>query len=71
MMMTCQSISMNSVKNLRDELERSLKAGLNEAMLTEPALRPWLRLDRDFIALAHRHQEPPACGNSGSHGPRG
>src|SRR4029079_6403993 len=63
--MTCPSISMNSVESLRDELESSLKAGLNEAMLTELALHPWLRFDRDFIALAHRHQEPPACGNNG------
>src|SRR4029078_12235437 len=65
MMMTCKSISMNSVESLRDELESSLKAGLNEAMLTELALRPWLRFDRDFIALAHRHQEPPAWRNNG------
>lgn len=34
-------------------------------MLTELALRPWIQFDRDFIALAHRHQEPPVCGNNG------
>jgi len=56
---------MNFVESLRGALELSLKVGLNEAMVTELALRPWLRLDRDFIALAHRHQEPPACGNNG------
>jgi phage terminase large subunit-like protein len=56
---------MNFVESLRDALELSLKAGLNEAMVMELALRAWLRFDRDFIALAHRHQEPPARGNNG------
>ena len=28
-------------------------------------LAPWLRFDSDFIALAHRHQEPPAAANNG------
>jgi phage terminase large subunit-like protein len=27
--------------------------------------RPWVRLADDFIALAHRHQEPPAHANNG------
>jgi phage terminase large subunit-like protein len=30
-----------------------------------PPLRGWTRLDSDFLALAHRHQEPPSCANSG------
>jgi phage terminase large subunit-like protein len=34
-------------------------------MLRELPFRPWIRFDRDFITLAHRHQEPPACGNNG------
>jgi phage terminase large subunit-like protein len=35
-------------------------------MLSEPAqLRAWLRFDRDFVALAHRHQEPPLHANNG------
>ena len=34
-------------------------------MLARTPLRPLLRFDRDFIALAHRHQEPPACANNG------
>ena len=30
-------------------------------MLKEiPGLARWIRLDRDFAVLAHRHQEPPA-----------
>jgi phage terminase large subunit-like protein len=35
-------------------------------MLTAiPELRPWARLDSDFVTLAHRHQEPPAAANNG------
>ncbi len=34
-------------------------------MLAEIPLRPWTRLERDFIALAHAHQEPPAAANNG------
>ena len=34
-------------------------------MLKEPSLHDWIRLDRDFITLAHRHQDPPAFANSG------
>jgi phage terminase large subunit-like protein len=34
-------------------------------MLAEIPLRPWLRFASDFIALAHRHQEPPAHANNG------
>ncbi|HEY1473371.1 MAG TPA: terminase family protein [Pseudolabrys sp.] len=30
-----------------------------------PELRRWRRLNSDFIALAHRHQEPPAFANNG------
>lgn len=28
-------------------------------------LRPWLRFDKDFAVLAHRHQEPPLAANDG------
>jgi phage terminase large subunit-like protein len=35
-------------------------------MLMEMPLLPWLRAARDFIALAHRHQEPPAAANNGA-----
>ena len=30
-----------------------------------PDLREWMRLDSDFITLAHRHQEPPLRANGG------
>ena len=56
---------MNSVTNLRAAFEHSSRAGLIEAMLAEMPLRPWLRFNSDFIALAHRHQEPPAHANNG------
>src|SRR6478609_8802192 len=65
MMMTCLPTSMNSVTNLRAALMRSSIAGLEGPMLSELPLRPWVRFDRDFIALAHRHQEPPAVANNG------
>ena len=65
MMMTCPPTLMNSVTNLRVVLMRSSTVGLAETMLWEMPLRPWIRFDRDFITLAHRHQEPPARGNNG------
>ncbi|MFA6265613.1 MAG: terminase family protein [Pseudolabrys sp.] len=34
-------------------------------MVKATPLRPWLKLDRDFIALAHVHQEPPRAANNG------
>jgi phage terminase large subunit-like protein len=34
-------------------------------MLRDLPLRHWIRFNSDFITLAHRHQEPPACGNNG------
>jgi hypothetical protein len=40
-------------------------------MLAKMPLAPWLRFDSDFIALAHRHQEPPAAANNGARGPHG
>src|SRR5690349_4133505 len=63
--MTCQPTSMNSVINLRDALELSLKAGLGEALLTEISLHDWIQFDKDFVTLAHRHQEPPILANGG------
>src|SRR6185437_4636080 len=57
---------MPSVTNLRAVLKRSWRAGRTRTMLSKPAdLRAWLRFDRDFIALAHCHQEPPAAANNG------
>jgi phage terminase large subunit-like protein len=57
---------MNSVMHLRDELELSLKAGLELEMLTKiPEVRTWMRLDDDFATLAHPHQEPPRAANNG------
>jgi len=35
-------------------------------MLMEMPLLPWLRAARDFIALAHAHQEPPLAANNGA-----
>ena len=35
-------------------------------MMAHPSLQRWMpRFDRDFITLAHRHQEPPALANGG------
>lgn len=63
---TCHETSMSSVAILRAALTRSSRAGLTLAMLSEiPELRRWTQLDRDFIVLAHRHQEPPAHANQG------
>src|SRR5664280_2325379 len=64
-MTTCPPISMNSVTNLRAALRRSWKADRTRTMLAEMPLAPWLRFNSDFIALAHRHQEPPAAANNG------
>ena len=62
----CPPTLMNSVTDLRDALEHLSQAGLLEAMLSETAdLRRWLKFDSDFVALAHRHQEPPAAANNG------
>ena len=34
--------------------------------MMHPSLRRWLlRLDKDFVSLAHPHQEPPQCANGG------
>ena len=64
-MTTCPQTSMNSVANLRAALTRSSQAGLEDEMLERvPELRRWT-VDRDFAALAHPHQEPPAAANNG------
>jgi phage terminase large subunit-like protein len=57
---------MNSVTSLRDAFALSLPPGEAEAMLTEMPLRPWLRAARDFVSLAHAHQEPPAAAANGA-----
>lgn len=65
-MMTCLPISMNSVESLRAALKRLSLTGLTPEMAADPSLlRPMLRFDKDFIALAHRHQEPPSRANGG------
>src|SRR5262245_23369017 len=66
MMTTCLPISMNSVESLRAALKLSSQADLVAEMMTDPSLHRWmLRLDKDFVTLAHRHQEPPLCANGG------
>ena len=58
--------SMNSVATLRAALTRLSQAGLSlEALTKLPTLRRWTTFDCDFIALAHRHQEPPLYANNG------
>ena len=64
-MTTCLPISMNSVNVLRAEFEPLLQADESLALLREIPLHELMRLDRDFITLAHRHQEPPAFANNG------
>jgi phage terminase large subunit-like protein len=45
----------------------AFEAGLTRQLVADPSLHRWiLRLDRDFITLAHRHQEPPPHANGGS-----
>src|SRR5262245_7291818 len=67
MTMTCLPISMNSVQSLRGALKLLSQAGLTREIMADPLLLRWmLRLDRDFIALAHRHQEPPLHANGGA-----
>src|SRR5262249_8361067 len=66
MMTTCLTKSMNSVESLRAALKLSSQADLIAEMLEYPSLPRWmLRLDKDFITLAHRHQEPPLYANGG------
>src|SRR5262245_46168213 len=64
---TCLPTSMSSVSTLRVALMNLSKAGLAlEATTTLPILPRWRRFDRDFVALAHRHQEPPRVANNGA-----
>jgi phage terminase large subunit-like protein len=57
---------MNSVESLRDAYELSCQSDALEEMLnTEAWLRRWLRAERDFVSLAHLHQEPPVAANNG------
>jgi len=65
-MPTCPPISTNSVKNLRDALMYLSLNELTREMVAEPSFHRWMpRFDKDFITLAHRHQEPPSSANSG------
>jgi phage terminase large subunit-like protein len=51
---------------LRAALTSLSQAGLVEqALAAVDDLARWLRVERDFVTLAHPHQEPPACANSG------
>jgi phage terminase large subunit-like protein len=65
-MTTCLPTSMSSVASLRAALRRSSRASRTTKMLRTIAPRWWRRLDRDFIALAHRHQVPPGAANNGA-----
>jgi len=57
---------MNSVSTLRGALTPLSKAALTLPMVMEPELlRRWCRFNRDFITLAHLHQEPPRFANNG------
>ena len=54
--------------SLRDALKHSSQAGLVAEMLRDPQIfRGMQRFHGDFIALAHRHQEPPSRANNGDH----
>src|SRR5262249_48279637 len=66
MMTTCPLISMNFVESLRAALTRSSRAGLTHALMMHPSLqRSMRRLNKDFVVLAHIHQEPPALASGG------
>jgi phage terminase large subunit-like protein len=51
--------------NLRDEFESLSLDDALEAMLKETRPHQWLRLARDFIILAHPHQDLPDAANNG------
>jgi phage terminase large subunit-like protein len=56
---------MNSVEHLRAALKLLCKAGLTEQYLTQENPRTQLRLDGDFAAFAHPHQDHGEAGNDG------
>ena len=56
---TSPPISMPSVKRLRGALRRSWQAGRTREMLARMTPREAMALERDFVTLAHPHQEPP------------
>ena len=61
--MTTMSLptSMNSVANLRAALTRLSQAGLTRRCWRRcRTCDRWIRLDHDFVMLAHAHQEPPS-----------
>src|SRR5262249_34419134 len=64
--MTTFPTSMHSVSTLRAAFACLLKAGLLAEALTAIEAWRWRKADRDFITLAHLHQEPPAAGNNGA-----
>jgi phage terminase large subunit-like protein len=66
MTMTTCPTSMNSVESLRDEFEFSSKDDALEAVLEQFPPTTLLRLHRDFVALAHAHQEPPCAAANGA-----
>jgi phage terminase large subunit-like protein len=57
---------MNSVSTLRGALMRLSQAGLAGEVLSAIETRRAKRLSRDFITLAHAHQEPPLAANNAS-----
>ena len=64
-MTTSPPIPMPSVKTLRDELRLSWKADPTLRMLWKLPLDRAIFLARDFITLAHAHQEPRAHAQNG------
>jgi phage terminase large subunit-like protein len=56
---------MNFVTRLRAGLRHSWKAGRTKEILSRLTPHELTRFDRDFAALAHVHQEPPARANGG------
>ena len=66
----CPPTSMPSVRTLRGELKRSASRpdDGDGAQLPADGL---LMLERDFLTLAHAHQEPPAAGRTADRGAPG
>lgn len=67
MMMTCPETLMSSVTPLRDAYTRFSTVEETEKFLSQD-LKPkdWIRIERDFATLAHRHQDVPFAANDGS-----
>ncbi len=62
-MTTCPPTSTNTVTRLRAALRRCSQARRTKETLRALPAATLLRLNRDFLALAHAHQRPPLAGN--------